>query len=116
MDSLEILSLGRNGIKKIEGLNEVCDTLKQLWISYNQIASFSGIEKLVNLTTLYASNNKIDKWAEVERLAGLTNLRVSRRRVAAPRERVELWMAGRAPAASMRAQRDAPHARSRRRT
>ena len=61
----QILSLGRNAIKKIEGLNEVCDTLEQLWISYNQIGSFSGIEKLVNLTVFYASNNKIDKWAEV---------------------------------------------------
>ena len=61
----QILSLGRNAIKKIEGLNEVSDTLEQLWISYNQIASFTGIEKLVNLTVLYASNNKIDKWPEV---------------------------------------------------
>ena len=49
MDSLQILSLGRNAIKKIEGLNEVADTLEQLWISYNQIASFAGIEKLVSL-------------------------------------------------------------------
>jgi len=61
----QILSLGRNAIKKIEGLNEVCDTLEQLWVSYNAIGSFSGIEKLVNLTVLYASNNKIDKWPEV---------------------------------------------------
>jgi len=75
MDALQILSLGRNAIKKIEGLNEVCDTLEQLWISYNQIGSFSGIEKLVNLTVFYASNNKIDKWAEVERLQTLPKLR-----------------------------------------
>eukprot|EP00966_Prymnesium_polylepis_P094628 2190370-Prymnesium_polylepis.1 len=33
----QILSLGRNAIKKIEGLNEVCDTLEQLWVSYNAI-------------------------------------------------------------------------------
>lgn len=50
MDSLQILSLARNGIKKIEGLNEVSDTLEQLWISYNAITSFSGVEKLMNLT------------------------------------------------------------------
>jgi len=75
MDALQILSLGRNSIKKIEGLNEVSDTLEQLWISYNQIGSFTGIEKLVNLTVLYASNNKIDKWAEVERLQSLPKLR-----------------------------------------
>jgi len=75
MDSLTILSLGRNGLKKIEGLNEVADTLEQLWVSYNQIASFAGIEKLVNLQVLYASNNKIDKFPEVERLQALPKLR-----------------------------------------
>jgi len=74
-DALQILSLGRNAIKKIEGLNEVADTLEQVWISYNQIASFAGIEKLVNLQVLYASNNKIDKWPEVERLQTLPKLR-----------------------------------------
>jgi len=74
-DSLQILSLGRNALKKIEGLNEVADTLEQLWISYNQIGSFAGIEKLVNLQVLYASNNKIDKWPEVERLQALPKLR-----------------------------------------
>ena len=74
-DALQILSLGRNAIKKIEGLNEVADTLEQLWISYNQIGSFSGIEKLVNLQVLYASNNKINAWAEVERLQSLPKLR-----------------------------------------
>jgi len=75
MDSLQILSLGRNAIKKIEGLNEIADTLEQLCISYNMIASFAGIEKLMNLTVLYASNNKIDKWPEIERLQGLPKLR-----------------------------------------
>jgi len=74
-DSLQILSLGRNAIKKIEGLNEVADTLEQLWISYNQIGSFAGVEKLVNLQVLYCSNNKIDKWPEVERLQALPKLR-----------------------------------------
>jgi len=74
-DSLQILSLARNNLKKIEGLNEISDTLEQLWISYNQIGTFAGIEKLVNLQVLYASNNKIDKWPEVERLQALPKLR-----------------------------------------
>lgn len=39
MESLRILSLGRNLIKKIENLDAVADTLEELWISYNQIAS-----------------------------------------------------------------------------
>ena len=75
MDALQILSLGRNALKKIEGLNEVADTLEQLWISYNQIGTFSGIEKLVNLQVLFASNNKISAFSEVERLQSLPKLR-----------------------------------------
>lgn len=75
MDNLTILSLARNNLKKIEGLNEVADTLEQLWISYNQVGSLSGIEKLVNLQVLYCSNNKIGAWSEVERLQALPKLR-----------------------------------------
>ena len=74
-DSLTILSLGRNNLKKIEGLNEVSDTLEQLWLSYNGIGTLAGIEKLTNLQVLYFSNNKIDKWPEVERLQALPKLR-----------------------------------------
>ena len=74
-DALQILSLGRNALKKIEGLNEVADTLEQLWISYNQIGTFSGVEKLVNLQVLFASNNRISAFSEVERLQSLPKLR-----------------------------------------
>lgn len=66
--SLEILSLGRNQIKRLENLDSVADTLQQLWISYNQIEKLNGIEKLKKLKVLYISNNKIDKWSEFERL------------------------------------------------
>lgn len=52
MDSLEILSLGRNNIKKIEGLDGVADTLRELWISYNSIEKLAGIEKLKALEVL----------------------------------------------------------------
>merc|ERR1712216_970043 len=75
MDSLEILSLGRNQIKKIEGLEPVADTLSQLWLSYNNITSLAGIEKLVNLEVLYLSNNKVATWPEIERLSQLPKLR-----------------------------------------
>ncbi len=51
--SLEVLSLGRNNIKKIEGLDGVADTLKELWISYNNIEKMAGIEKLKSLEILY---------------------------------------------------------------
>ena len=53
MDNLQILSLGRNNIKKIEGLDGVADTLKELWISYNNIEKLAGVEKLKALEILY---------------------------------------------------------------
>ena len=37
LPQLEVLSLGRNCIKKLEGLDPIASTLKQLWISYNVI-------------------------------------------------------------------------------
>ena len=45
LDNLEILSMGRNQIKRIEGLDNVKDTLKQLWLSYNGIAVLAGVER-----------------------------------------------------------------------
>ena len=75
LDNLEILSMGRNQIKRIEGLDNVKDTLKQLWLSYNGIAVLAGVEKLVNLEVLYLSNCKVASWSEVERLKELPKLR-----------------------------------------
>merc|ERR1711976_1132008 len=37
LKNLKILSLGRNNIKSLTGLEAVGDTLEELWISYNQI-------------------------------------------------------------------------------
>jgi len=75
MDNLQILSIGRNQIKKLEGLEPIAETLEQLWMSYNKLTVLTGIEKLVNLQVLYLSNNLIEKWSEVERLAALPKLR-----------------------------------------
>ncbi|CAM9563932.1 unnamed protein product, partial [Discosporangium mesarthrocarpum] len=74
MRNLKILSLGRNAIKKIERLDEVADTLEELWISYNQIATLDGLSNLTKLTRLYMSNNNIKGWAELDKLAGLEQL------------------------------------------
>merc|ERR1712166_462782 len=74
MDKLEILSLGRNQIKKIEGLDGVVDTLQELWISYNIIEKLNGVEKLKNLKVLWMSNNKVKDWAEIEKLKELPEL------------------------------------------
>lgn len=72
--SLEVLSLGRNQIKRLENLDSVADTLRQLWISYNLIEKLNGIEKCKKLKVLYISNNKIEKWQEIERLRELPEL------------------------------------------
>ncbi len=50
MTKLRILSLGRNVIKKIEKLEDVGDTLEELWISYNLVSIYVYIYVLVSLS------------------------------------------------------------------
>lgn len=71
---MEILSIGRNNLKKLENLDSVAGTLRQLWISYNNIVGLNGIEKLQNLEVLYMSNNKVHDVKEIERLQALPKL------------------------------------------
>jgi dynein light chain 1, axonemal len=75
LKNLKILSLGRNIIRKITGLDEVGATLEQLWISYNLIEKLDGIQSCVRLHTLFISNNKIKNWEEISRLGQLSSLR-----------------------------------------
>jgi dynein light chain 1, axonemal len=75
MKRLRILSLGRNALKRIEKLEDVADTLEELWLSYNQITSLEGLAALANLTTLYLGNNNVKSWAELDRLQALPHLR-----------------------------------------
>ena len=44
LKNLKILSLARNQIKRIMGLDEVGQTLEQLWLSYNVIEKVDGIQ------------------------------------------------------------------------
>ncbi|CAJ1409475.1 unnamed protein product [Effrenium voratum] len=79
LKNIEILSLGRNLIKKISGLEEIGSTLRELWISYNQISTLDGLAPCVKLTTLFISNNKIKDWPELDKLQAnqdLSNLMV----------------------------------------
>lgn len=71
LKNLKILSLGRNNIKSLAGLEAVGDTLEELWISYNQIEKLKGIHWLKNLKVLYMSNNLVKDWGEFVRLAEL---------------------------------------------
>jgi len=70
-----VLSVGRNIIKRIEKLEDVAETLEELWISYNQIASLDGLQGMNALSSLYISNNNIKSWAELDKLASLPSLK-----------------------------------------
>lgn len=76
LKNLEILSLGRNMIKKIAGLEEVGATLKELWLSYNQISALDGLTPCLKLNTLFMSNNKIKDWSELLKLQSNPELTV----------------------------------------
>lgn len=74
LENLEILSMGRNNIKKLEMLDSVGDHLEQLWMSYNSISSLNGLDKCKNLKVLYIGNNKINDIKEVHKLASMQSL------------------------------------------
>ncbi|KAJ8309179.1 hypothetical protein KUTeg_014053 [Tegillarca granosa] len=71
---LKILSLGRNNIKSLTGLEAVGDTLEELWISYNFIEKLKGINVLRKLKILYMSNNSVKDWSEFNKMADLPML------------------------------------------
>ncbi|XP_028838575.1 dynein light chain 1, axonemal isoform X2 [Denticeps clupeoides] len=74
LKNLRILSLGRNNIKNLNGLEAVGDSLEELWISYNQIDKLKGIHVMKKLKVLYISNNLVKEWAEFQKLADLPAL------------------------------------------
>lgn len=71
---LKILSLSRNNIKNLTGLEVLADTLEQLWISYNQVEKFKAINNLKKLRVFYFAYNQIKDWAEIVKLNELTSL------------------------------------------
>lgn len=56
MTPLQVLSLGRNLLKSLQGIEAAADTLEQLWISYNQI---DKLKPLRNLTKLKVSKRAL---------------------------------------------------------
>ncbi|XP_069118218.1 dynein axonemal light chain 1-like [Argopecten irradians] len=74
LKNLKILSLGRNNIKSLTGLEAVGDTLEELWISYNNVEKLKGINVLKKLKILYMSNNMVKDMAEFSKLAELPAL------------------------------------------
>ena len=76
LKNLSILSLGRNQIRKIYGLEEIGSSLKELWISYNMIESLNGLAPhCVSLKVLYIAHNRIKDWNELDKLKELPELR-----------------------------------------
>ena len=73
--NLKILSLGRNNIKKLQGLDEIGRTLEELWISYNQIEKLDGLQNCVSLITMFINNNLIRDWSEVAKLQQLPEIK-----------------------------------------
>jgi len=71
LKNLKILSLGRNNIKNLNGLEAVSDTLEELWISYNNVEKLKGIGVLKKLKILYMSNNAVKVWDEFQKLTEL---------------------------------------------
>lgn len=74
MRKLRVLSIGRNQIKKLERLDDVAETLEELWCSYNLISSLDGLASLQKLTTLYMANNNLANFSELAKLAPLPAL------------------------------------------
>jgi len=72
--NLKILSLSRNNLKNLTGLEVLGDTLEQLWISYNHIEKFKSIHTLKKLRIFYFAYNQIKDWSEIAKLNELTAL------------------------------------------
>ncbi|XP_062551896.1 dynein axonemal light chain 1-like [Armigeres subalbatus] len=74
MKNLRILSLGRNNIRALTGLEVVGETLEELWVSYNLIDKLKGVENLKCLKVLYIGNNSIREWGEFNKLQAVSTL------------------------------------------
>ena len=75
LKNLKILSLARNVIKRIMGLEEIGQSLEELWISYNLIEKLDGLQPCIKLHTLFIGNNKIKSWDEVSKLSQLPEIK-----------------------------------------
>ncbi|EDS36119.1 dynein light chain 1 [Culex quinquefasciatus] len=74
MKNLRVLSLARNYIKSLNGIESVGETLEELWVSYNLIDKLKGVESLKRLKVLYIGNNSIREWGEFNKLQAVTTL------------------------------------------
>ena len=75
LKNLKILSLARNNIKRIMALDEVGQSLMELWLSYNQIDKIDGLQNCVKLKIFYLSNNRVRSWDELNKVAMLPEIK-----------------------------------------
>lgn len=71
---LKILSLGRNVIKNLQGIEGAADTLETLWISYNQIDRLKPLRQMQKLKVLFMSHNFVRDWREFDHLSEIPKL------------------------------------------
>ncbi len=69
-----MLSLGRNLLKTLQGIEAAADTLEQLWISYNQVDKLKPLRNLTKLKVLYMAHNYVREWREFEHMMELPEL------------------------------------------
>uniref|UniRef100_A0A7S3SAH7 Dynein axonemal light chain 1 n=1 Tax=Strombidinopsis acuminata TaxID=141414 RepID=A0A7S3SAH7_9SPIT len=75
LKNLKILSLGRNNIKRIMALEEVGQSLEELWLSYNQIEKLDGLQPCNKLHTLFLGCNRVKSWEEVSKVSQLHEIK-----------------------------------------
>ncbi len=68
MKNLKILSLARNNIKRFEKLEDLANTLEEIWVSYNSIEKLDGLTGLRKLRVVFMSNNNIKSFDELLKL------------------------------------------------
>jgi dynein light chain 1 len=61
-------------LKALQGLEDVSDTLEEIWVSYNSIDKLAGVEACTKLKVLYIANNLVKDWKEIDRLKSCVQL------------------------------------------
>jgi len=81
MEKLRLLSLSRNALKKIERLEDVSETLEELWLSYNLISTLDGLGACQKLQVIYLVSAQGGRAGETEGAQGVRGGLRRRRRV-----------------------------------
>ncbi|ALC39904.1 CG10839 [Drosophila busckii] len=69
MKNLRVLSLSRNYLKTLNGIESLAENLEELWVSYNNIEKLKPLEAMKVLRVFYCSHNAVKGWEEFNRIA-----------------------------------------------